>query len=255
VIPFPVAKAGSSWVSYENYLFELRHTMHYYQTQQQVNFGVESGKRVLKQLKKQTMQQVIDAAYVKQLAGQNHVTVSNQEVNDQVTLVRSQNRLGNNDQVFKDVLSEFWGWTVDDFKRELRQQLLGQKVVAKLDAATQQRAQAALAQLNAGGDFATLASQVSDDTSTKANGGDYGIAIAKSNSDIAPQVVDELFKLTPGQHSGIINNGYSLEIDKVTTQEGDKVHAAHIVFNFKSINTYLTPLKAKDKSSTFIKAE
>ena len=38
VIPFPVAKVGGSWVSYDSYLFELKRYMHYYETQQQVNF-------------------------------------------------------------------------------------------------------------------------------------------------------------------------------------------------------------------------
>ena len=29
VIPLPVAKAGTSWISYESYLFELKRNMHY----------------------------------------------------------------------------------------------------------------------------------------------------------------------------------------------------------------------------------
>jgi len=254
VIPFPAAKAGSSWVSYESYLFELRHTMHYYryQAQPREDFSTGPGKRHLAQLRQQAMDKVLSDAYVKQLATKNHVSVSDQEVNAQVALVRQQNRLGSNDQVFKDVLSEFWGWTPDDFKRELKQQLLSQKVVAKLDTATSQRAQSALNQLNNGADFATLAKQVSDDTSTKANGGDYGIAIAQSTSDIAPQVTSELFKLQPGQHSGIINTGYALEIDKANSMDNGKIHASHIVFNFQNINTYTNPLKANQKPHKFI---
>ena len=39
VIPFPIAKAGSHYINYENYLFELRHYVHYYETQQQRNFA------------------------------------------------------------------------------------------------------------------------------------------------------------------------------------------------------------------------
>ena len=253
VIPFPVAKAGPSWVSYSSYLFELRHTIHYYQTQQKEDFGSGPGKKHLAQLRQQTLAQVINDAYVKQLASKNHVSVSSQEVNSHVALVRQQNRLGSSDQVFKDVLSEFWGWTVDDFKQELKQQLLSQKVVAKLDTATTARAQNALTVLNNGADFATLASQISDDISTKPNGGDYGISISQSSSDIAPQVANELFKLKPGEHSGIINTGYALEIDKVISIDGSKVHAAHIVFNFKPISSYVNSLKATEKSHAYIK--
>src|SRR5579863_937069 len=47
VVPFPVAKAGSSWISYESYLFELRRNMHYYQTQQPTNFSNSDGKLLL----------------------------------------------------------------------------------------------------------------------------------------------------------------------------------------------------------------
>jgi hypothetical protein len=141
VIPFPVAKAGPSWVSYESYLFELRRNMHYYQTQQFANFSTANGKTQLTRLKQQAMAQVVQNAYVKELAGKNHVTVSSQAVNNEVALVRSENRLGSSQSVFNDVLDQFWGWNQADFERELKQQLLQQAVVVKLDTATTSRAQ------------------------------------------------------------------------------------------------------------------
>lgn len=253
VLPFPVAKAGGSWVSYESYLFELRHTVHYYEVQQHEDFNTDSGKAHLKQLRQQALAQVIDDAYTKQLAKQQHVGVSIAEVNDEVALVRSQNRLGSNDQVFRSVLSEFWGWTVDDFQRELRQQLLTQKVTSKLNTDANARANSALKALNSGTDFAALAKRVSDDPSTKVNGGDYGASIDQNNRDIAPQVANELFKLAPGKYSGVINAGYGLEIVKVINMDGKKVHGAHIVFNFKPIDTYIKPLQAKHPAHRFIK--
>jgi parvulin-like peptidyl-prolyl isomerase len=252
VLPFPVAKAGGSWVSYESYLFELRHTMHYYQSQQHENFSTKSGKQHLHQLQHIALNQVISDAYVKQLARQHHVGVSVAEVNDEVALVRSQNRLGSNDQVFRSVLNEFWGWTVSDFQRELRQQLLTQKLTAKLNTDTQAHAEAALSQLKGGTDFAKLATQVSDDASTKASGGNYGAAIDQANRDIAPEVSNELFKLGPGQYSNIISTSYGLEIVKVIDTDGHKVHAAHIEFNFQPISTYLKPLETKNPPHRYI---
>lgn len=253
VIPFPVAKAGSDYVSYESYLFELRRYMHYYQTQQSVNFSSDSGKQQLANFKKQALRQVIDYAYIKRLADQKHISVSNQEVDNELRLVREQNRLGGNDQVFRDVLQEFWGWSVGDFKRELRQQLLAQKVVVALDTATQTRAQNVLQKLHKGADFGKLAARVSDDKSTKLAGGEYGITIDKSNRDIAPQVTEELFRLKPKQVSDVINTGYSLEIVKVISRTGDKIKAAHISFNFKGVDTYLQSLKTKEPSHKYIK--
>ena len=253
VVPFPVAKAGPSWISYESYLFELRRNMHYYVTQQQVNFSTTDGKAQLIHLRQQAMAQVIQDAYVKQLASENHVTVSDSAVNNEVTLVRGQNRLGSNDRVFKEVLDEFWGWDENDFKRELKQQLLQQAVVAKLDVSTNSRAQAALKQLESGANFATLASQVSDDIATKVNGGQYPNPVTPNDSAVPPAVTQALFSLMPGQTSAIINTGYTLDIVKVISQAGGAVQAAHIQFTFQPITTYTVPLQSKETPHKYIK--
>jgi hypothetical protein len=252
VLPFPVAKAGSSFVSYENYLFELRHLTHYYEIQQKEDLNGKD-KQHLVALRQESLQKVIDDAYTKKLADQNHLSVSNREVNDQITLLKNQNRLGTNDQMLADVLKEYWGWSFSDFRRELKMELLQQKVVAHLDSATQARAQNALAQIQSGQDFGAVAGASSDDVATKANGGQYGGLISKNNRNVPPQVVDALFKLQPGQASGIINTGYSLEIIKVINVQGDKVQAAHISFNLQSIGTYLKPLETKQAPKRFIK--
>jgi hypothetical protein len=252
VVPFPVAKAGPHFVSYESYLFEVRHYMHYYETQQKIDFGSTSGKQQLESFRKTAMQSVIDQAYVKELASKHKVSVSNQEVNNEIALVRQENRLGSSDQVFADVLKEFWGWSVSDFKRELKQQLLAQKLVSTLDTATHDRANSAITQLRAGGDFATIASQLSDDPSTKANGGQYGVAIDQNNRDLPPQVINALFSLKPGEISDVINTGRTLEIVKVISSTEGKVQAAHMSFTFQDLKTYLDPVRAKEKPGTFI---
>lgn len=253
VIPFPVAKAGSQIVSYENYLFELRHLMHYYQTQQKEDFDDPKTAGHLVQLKKDSLQKVIDDAYIKQLAKKENITISNREVNDQIALVKSQNRLGTNDQMLADVLKQFWNWSIDDFRRELKMQLLAQKVASQLDTATHARATNALAMLNEGKDFAAVAAEVSDDESSKANGGKYGIPIARTNRDVPPQVVDALFKLQPNEVSGIVNTGYTLEIVKTLQIQDGKVQGAHISFRLKDVDTYIKPLVDASKPVRLIK--
>ena len=253
IVPFPVAKAGSKWVSYESYLFELRRNMHYYQTQQQATFSTKDGKSQLQRLKKQALAQVVQDAYVKQLADQHGVEVSDRAVDNQLALVRHQNRLGNNDRVFKEVLNEFWGWREADFKRELKQQLLQQAVVAKLDTATNARAKAALQQLKGGADFGKLASEISDDPNTKAAGGAYPNALMLSDHEIPPALTAEVFKLKTGQLSGIINSGYTLDIVKVVDANGGTVRAAHIQFNLQPITTYVKPLQDKHPGHQYIK--
>jgi parvulin-like peptidyl-prolyl isomerase len=190
---------------------------------------------------------------VKQLAKKNGVSVSRADVNDEIALLRAQNRLGSSDQVFEDVLREFWDWSVEDFRRELETQILAQKVVSKLDTETHARAESRLAQIKGGADFAQVAKEASDDISTKANGGDYGIPIDRSTREIPPQALDALLKLQPGQVSDIIETPTGLEIVKVLDTNGGKLHAAHIVFKFQDIQKYLKPLKQEHKPSRYLR--
>lgn len=253
IAPFPVAKAGDSWVSYESYLFELRRNMHYYQTQQQADFTTKDGKTQLQRLKRQAMDQVVQDAYVKQLAAQNGVSVSNQDVDNQLELLRSQNRLGNNERVFREVLNQFWGWSENDFRRELKQQLLKQAVVYKLDSETVAKAESTLQQLNNGADFGQLAKQLSADPLTKDSNGAYPQPISLKDRELPPALTDALLKLKPGQVSPIIKTGYSLEIVKLLETGNGTVKAAHIQFNLKDINFYVKPQQQKHPSHQYIR--
>ena len=95
------------------------------------------------------------------------------------------------------------GLVVSDFKRSLKQQILAEKVVAKLDTTDTMRANKVLAQLKGGADFTKLAKKVSDDPNAKNTGGNYGFAITKNNPNVPPQVIDALFKLSPAKYQGL----------------------------------------------------
>lgn len=252
VVPFPIARVGDKFVEYENYLFELRHYVHYYQNQLQSSFEGQE-KEQLEQYKKQALTDVINQAYVKDLAKQNKVGVSNKEVNDRINVVREQNRLGSNNKVLNDVLRDYWGWSLADFKRSLKQQMLADKLVAKLDTVTHQRAESVLVQARAGADFTALAKAASDDPNAKNNGGDFGTPINKSNPNIPPQITEALFKLKPGEISAIINAGSTLEILKVNQNDGVSVTGQHISFNLKDISEFIEPLKKKEQPRIYIK--
>lgn len=253
VLPFPVAKAGPNFVAYENYLFEVRRYMHYYETQQRVNFDDASGQEQLRNFEKQALDTVIQDAFVKQLAETHEVTVSNVEVDEQVELMRSQNRLGGSEQVLEDVLREYWGWSVSDFKRQLHKELLAQKVLGVLDMETKQAATKALEQVRAAGaDFAAIARDQSDDASTAANGGTYATEITRSSVDIDARVVDILFTLQKDQISELIATPQGIEIVKVIETDGNVVRAAHILFEYQDIATFTKPLQEERGLRKFV---
>jgi len=253
VVPFPVARADGSYVSYESYLFELRHYMHYFESQVKLSFDSKEGQEQLAAYKKQALDKVVNDAYIKKLADENGVSVSNQEVDSEIAIVRQQNRLGDNDKVFEDVLRDFWGWSLSDFKRSLRQQLLATKVMSTLDKETHTQAESALAELRAGVPFADVAKKYSQDEVTKPNGGEYPGVIDPANRDISARLTNALFKLKDGETSEIIDTGYTLEILKVTTHEGDKARASHIQFNLKDISQFINPLKEENQAKLYIK--
>lgn len=252
LVPAPIARIGHTYVAYENYLFDLRQYIHYYQTQQQQDFSNPANKQQLLQFRSSALKAVIDDAYVKLLAQQNGVSVSSSEVDQRMQLLRNQNRIGNNDKVFSDVLRDYYGWSINDFKRSLKQQILSEKVAAKLDTSASRRAASALSNLKKGADFGRLAKRVSDDKSTRSSGGNYGFSVDKSDPNIPPEVAEALFSLKPGQVSGIIDAGSTLEIVKVTDKNGAKVTAQHISFNITNIAAYISHIAAKQPARVYV---
>lgn len=252
IVPFPIARVGHDFVAYENYLFELRRYKHYYETQQKLDFDSESGQQQLEEFERRALDRVITLSYVKKLAKEKKISVSSTEVDEQVQLLKDQNRLGNGDQVFEDVLQDYFGWSVTDFKRYLSQEILTQKVVAAMDTDTGARANTAYAELQAGTSFEEVAKKYSDDQASKTNGGQFGFDITQTSRDVTPQATNTLFGLQPGQYSGIINTGYSLEIFKLIEKKGESVRGAHILFNFKDISNYTNDMKEKQPSRVYI---
>ena len=252
VVPLPVARIGGTFISYENYLFELRHYIHYFETQQGVDFSTDQGKAQLAQQRKKSIENVVNYAYVQKIARTNNLRVSNSEIDSQIELLRNQNKLGSDNKVFENVLKDYWGWSIADFRRSIKEELLTDKVLHVLDTSVQTRANTALADLRAGQDFGTVAKQFSDDAATKNNGGVMGFLISKTDHNIPSQTIDALYKLKPGERSGVIDIGYALEIVKNISVQGDKTQAAHILFTYKDINTYLNDYKAKQKAVVYI---
>lgn len=254
VVPFPVARIGNQFVAYENYLFELKRYIHYYESQQKLDFeNHELDKTQLDKFKKQALERVINFAYIKRLANENGVSVSNKEVQDEIELLRGQNRLGSSDQTLDDVLADYFGWSKSDFERYLRQELLTQKVVAALDAKTQARADKAYQELKSGKSFAKVAKKYSDDITSKNNGGEFGFTIDKSNRDLTPEATQAIFSLKTGKYSGVVNTGYSLEIFKLTSKKSNKAEASHILFNFKDVSSYINDLKETQPAKAYVK--
>ncbi len=256
VIPMPVARSGNNFVSYESYLFELRHYMHYYETQQKIGFDTESGKQQLDDYKRRSLNKVINDSIIKQMANDRSITVTDQEIDDQIASARNQNRLGGSSRVFEDVIKEYYGWSLNDFKRSIKASLLEQKVTASLDDEAKAKLETVMSELNNGKPFADVAKLYSDDEATKAAGGDFG-TIDKANTAASPQTTAILFTQSVGTVSDPIvisyETGYAYEIVKTNEITGDKAKGAHIVIKLKDINMFLNDKKDATQTRQYIR--
>lgn len=251
-LPLPVGKVGSTLVPYEEYLFELKHYIHYFEKQQEVDFDSEQGQRQLDSQRQKSLDAVINNAYARKIAKEKGITVSDQEVNSQIELLKSQNRLGNDDQVFEDVLRDYYDWDINDFRRSIKQELLNAKVVKALDTTVKPRAEQAIDEINAGSNFADVAKKYSDDETTKANGGQLGFLISKNDRNIPPQTINALSQMQPGDVSDIIDLGYELEVLRLDAIESDKYKASRISFKYNQLEDYLNDIKEQDPAVVYI---
>jgi hypothetical protein len=252
ILPFPVARIGANFVPYEHYLFEVRHRIHYYETQEQTDFGDETNQEQLNEFRRQSLAKVIDDAYIARAAREKGITVSNEEVDAQIEVLRAQGRLGGDDRFLEDVLKDFWGWTMDDLRRSLRLTMLSQKVVAELDIETQERAQTALDRVRGDDDFADVAKEVSEDRATAERGGEFPALVDRADKNYLPVTTETLFNLEEGEVSEIMNIGYGLEILKSIERQGERVRGAHILFNFKDAEEFLNDYKDESPARVYI---
>jgi peptidyl-prolyl cis-trans isomerase C len=75
-----------------------------------------------------------------------------------------------------------------------------------------ERAEGILKRIKAGEDFAKLASEFSDDSGSKANGGDLGFI---PRGKVLPAIDNAVFSLKPGEVSDLVKTPYGFEIMKV----------------------------------------
>jgi peptidyl-prolyl cis-trans isomerase D len=102
---------------------------------------------------------------------------------------------------------------------------------ASNDAAMKAKAEGLLKQIQAGGDFAKLATENSDDPGSKPQGGELGFIV---KGQTVPEFEKAAFSLQPGQTSGLVKTTYGYHIIQV-----EKHEQAHLA-TFDEVKPQLT---------------
>lgn len=186
-------------------------------TKEGINFNTSEGQAALAEMRRQILEGMIEQELIDQQAAKMGITVTDAEVDAAIN--QSIAETGGTD-AFNKYLSNVAGMTMDEWRAGQREAMLTQKVIERITrdvptkaeqvharhilVDTAAEANALLARLRAGADFAILAQQYSKDTVASAGGGDLGWFPRGGLFDEALEKA--AFELQPGQISGVVQS-------------------------------------------------
>jgi len=203
----------------------------------------EDGKTTLAQMRRQVLDSMIEQMLIEQAAAQEGVAISEEELD---AAIRESIAAGGGQASFEEWLQTS-SLTYDDFRAGLRFQLLALAIFERVTDSipttaeqvharhilvqTEEEAQAVLARLQAGEDFAALARQLSQDENTKEAGGDLGFF--HRGLLISPEVEEAAFALTSGQTSEVVRSQFGYHIVHVLEKTPDRPLPSELLNSLK----------------------
>ena len=132
-LPLPVARVGNENVLYSDYLMRFRSSEKYLKDTGQIGVSAEDEKTQLTFYKKDALGQLIKDMYAQKIAHERNISVSNEEV-DQV-IASTREALGGqiSEDVYNASVQTTLGYSPDEYRRLIKQQLLRQKVAYAVD--------------------------------------------------------------------------------------------------------------------------
>lgn len=252
LLPLDVASVDGKGVRYSDYLKKYRSSIHYLQQQNSINLNSEDGRRQSDFIKRREMESAKRDAYALKLAAEKKVTVSKEEVEAFIHKDLDAKRVSQ-EAYERTVLKNFYDWSIDDYRSIVHTELLKRKVSFVIDTDAKQLATTLKSQLDAGGDFATIARERSDDISTKAAGGDVGM-VPIDNQD--PNGLIAAAKgLQPSQVSGIITGSDGYYLVKLASKTDSAIQYSQIKVGLHAFEKQFANLQSTGKIKEYIKLD
>lgn len=249
----PAGFVDGSRISYFNYMDNLRAVKQYYAAS-----ATAQAKPTDEQLKQYVWDMLSHNAVIKNLAAENNVVITSDEVNKEY-----QNFIQNfsSEAEAAKYIKDQYGWTVDNFKLQLlNPYLLAQKlsttesIVQKIDEKAKPKAENVLKQIKEGKkSFVDLAKEYGEDA-TKDKGGDLGWF---GKGVMIKEFEDAVSKMSPGEVSDLVKTQFGFHIIKLEEKRlNDKKEtewrASHILIK-ASFQDYLEELFNKAQVKKWIK--
>ncbi|MDO4271941.1 MAG: SurA N-terminal domain-containing protein [Candidatus Saccharibacteria bacterium] len=251
ILPLSVADVDGAKVRYQDYLRRVRADIHYYLNREGRSFNSDEGKKELDYHKRKNLLTAERAAYVRKLAKDNNVTVTRAEADVKIKQMREADGASEEDLI--STLNSYYGWTLDDFRSTITDQLLEQKLVYAIDKDAKKEIEQIEKQLQQGSDFATIAKESSDDSATSANGG--AVNVKASISD-PTGIVDEAKKLEIGKLTDIkkvqVDNVNYYYIARLDSKTDDQISYSIIMIKLDKLDRDFAKLQKDGKVHEYI---
>lgn len=262
VFPLPVAKVGNGFVMSTKMNDNFEALKFFYDSQE----GQTEKKLSDLEIKKMVLDRLIEDGMIKNCAEKYNIKVTSKDIEEEYKYVLED--YDSEDELAKEIKS-LYNMNISDFKKEIlvpslyydklqTAYLMDDKVdperKKKSDEA-KKKAEEALAKLKEGKDFAELAKEVSEDNSTKKEGGDLGF-FGKEEMDL--EFEQAAFALNEGEISDLVRTTEGWQIIKLEKKKGsgddEQVKASHILFKVKDdFDKWFLEQKKKAKVKIYLK--
>ena len=200
---------------------------------QKLDLNSEEGQAALAQIRRQVLEAMINQLLIEQIAVRDGIAISDEELESRV---QADIQAVGDESKFDQWLADN-NLTREDYRAILRSELIYGALFERVTAAvptsaeqvhiryilleSEEEAQNVLGQLQAGGDFAALAQELSRDESTRESGGDRGW-FPQGLDLMPPEVEAAAFALEVGQTSGIVTSQFGYYILQLLERDPDR---------------------------------
>lgn len=134
VIPVPVAVIDGQPVQYSDYLMKYRSAAHYLTEKEQIDVRSDNGKSQLNYVKTQALHDAITDAYAAKLARSLDVKVTSVDLETFLKQQRQSSDGEVSEATYNAVISDYYGWSPEEYREAMQSKLLRQKVAYAADA-------------------------------------------------------------------------------------------------------------------------
>lgn len=256
ILPLSVAKVDGQPVRYQDYLRRLRASTYYFSHKQNNTLSGDE----LEMHKRQNLDKAERVAYANRMASARGIKVTNSEVNKLIEEQRKQD--GYTEEMLIETLKSYNGWTLDDYKATLHDQLLEKKVVYAVDNDAKSEAEKLVKKIKGGTDFAQLVNE-----STKDGNEQSKLSVdANVNDDRDPSgVVMQVSKLKIGEITKPIevsvsdpnstSSSYYYYIAKLNNKDGESINYSVLAVKLDKFESDYNKVKSDNRIQEYIKVD